>query len=421
VAQTQTRKAAIYARINTWSQAASTGTYNSSAIAEQTDVDLDGESEYLIYNDRIFALFERIGGRMTHAWVRDYDTGYVSQVIGNSVGYAGSETEEEGTSNFTGAAVNAFRTSAFKDWFAQTDGGGGGTSAYINQVYNVVAAPSGIEWKFTSTDGKIAKTITLAPGKSALQVNYATTGLVQLFVRCGLSPDLYDLLQYGQSHLSVAANAQEFNVFNNNSTRTLRAYLRYGGSGFSGASLNASATDLAAGITPDTLPMRNQAQTQQVELQGNGTMNFALGFETGSAQTYDGDSDGIPDWWTQQYFGHAGGQAGDLSRPGDDADRDGRTNLEEYILGTNPNSPDSALAELTITRTSPSTTSLTFRTIHDRRYQISYRNSLSGAWQTAGNPIFGTGSTGNYIDNGTDTGSPPTTTRYYKLEVSLIP
>ena len=421
IAQAQTRKAAIYARVNTWSQVATAGTYNSSAIAEQTDVDLDGENEYLIYNDRIFALFERIGGRMTHAWLRDFDTGYVSQVVGNSVSYAGSETEEEGASNFTGTAVNAHRTSGFKDWFAQTDAGGGGTSNYVNQLYNVVAAPSGIGWKFTTSDGKIAKTITLAPGKSLLQVNYTTTGLVQLFVRFGLSPDLYDLLQYGQSHLSVAANAQEFNVFNNNSARTVRAYLRYGGSGFSGASLNGAATDLAAGITPDTLPMRNQAQTHQVELQGNGTMNFALGFETGAAQTYDSDTDGIPDWWTQQYFGHAAGQVGDLSRPGDDPDRDGRTNLQEYILGLNPNLPDAAKAQLAIIRTSPMTNQLTFPTIHNRRYQISYTNSLGGSFSAAGGSIIGNGSTGQYVDNGTDTGSPPTTKRYYKLDVSLIP
>ncbi len=65
-------------------------------------------------------------------------------------------------------------------------------------------------------------------------------------------------------------------------------------------------------------------------------MNFALGFETGAAITYDSDGDGIPDWWTQQYFGHATGQAGDLSRAGDDPDHDGLTNLQKYILGTNP-------------------------------------------------------------------------------------
>ena len=27
-------------------------------------------------------------------------------------------------------------------------------------------------------------------------------------------------------------------------------------------------------------------------------MNFALGFETGAALTYDTDGDGLPDWWT---------------------------------------------------------------------------------------------------------------------------
>src|SRR4051812_41447091 len=126
--------------------------------------------------------------------------------------------------------------------------------------------------------------------------------------------------------------------------------------------------------------MRNQAQTHQVELQGNGSMTFALGFETGAGVTYDSDADGIPDWWTQQYFNHAGGQAGDLSRPGDDPDRDGRTNLDEYVLGTNPKVSDIAASQLTIARTSPTTVNLGFPTIHNRFYQVYYRNSLTAAW-----------------------------------------
>ncbi len=48
-AQSQTREAAIYARVNTWAQAASAGTYSSSVVSEQTDVDLDGEPEYLTF------------------------------------------------------------------------------------------------------------------------------------------------------------------------------------------------------------------------------------------------------------------------------------------------------------------------------------------------------------------------------------
>ena len=109
--QAHTRDAAIFARVNTWAQAAASGSYANSSVSEQTDVDLDGENEYLLYNDRFFGFFERLGGRMTAAWLRDINTGYVSQVTGSLASYAGSETEEEGTVNTTGGAVVAYRTS----------------------------------------------------------------------------------------------------------------------------------------------------------------------------------------------------------------------------------------------------------------------------------------------------------------------
>ena len=95
-AQSQTRMAAVYGKVNAWAAAATSGSYTATAVAESADVDLDGEPEYLLYNDRVFALFERIGGRMTHAWVRDIGTGEVFQTVGNPLSYAGSETEEEG-------------------------------------------------------------------------------------------------------------------------------------------------------------------------------------------------------------------------------------------------------------------------------------------------------------------------------------
>ena len=57
--------------------------------------------------------------------------------------------------------------------------------------------------------------------------------------------------------------------------------------------------------------------------------------------TEDGNGDGIPDWWRQLYFGHPTGLAVDSSRATDDPDRDGLSNLEEYLLGTNPLNPDS--------------------------------------------------------------------------------
>jgi hypothetical protein len=423
VAQSQTRGAAIYARVNTWATAAARGDYNGRSVTEQTDVDLDGENEFLLYNDRLFALFERIGGRMTAGWLRDIDTGYVTQVIGNFTSYAGSETEEEGAGNFTGTTVNAFRTSAFKDWFVKTSAVPAGTFNFVNDYYTAAVAAAGSGWTFTSSAGNIAKTITLEPGKSRLLASYSTTGVTQMFVRSGLSLNLLDLLTSGQTHLgNVISNSQELDLFNSTTSRTVRAYLRFGGTGFTGASYNAAANDTDANVL-DSIAMRNQAQTQQVELQSNGNMTFALGFETGAAITYDSDGDGLPDWWMQQYFGHTAPQSGDLSRAGDDHDHDGLTNAQEYILGSNPNVPDAPGRGLKIIRSSATTITLQFATLRDRVYHVLYSNSVNGIWQQAGPDIPGNGGQVSYVDDGSGTGSAPSAgqKRFYKLQVNLIP
>ena len=425
-AQSQTRDAAVYARVNTWAQAAAAGQYNGAVVSEQSDIDLDGENEYMLYNDRLFALFERIGGRLTGAWLRNTTTGYVTQVAGNFVSYSGSETEEEGGGNFTTGStqtVNAFRTSGFKDWYAKLDNNGNGTFQYVNDYYSAAAAPSGVGWQFTSSDGNISKIITLAPGSGELQANYTTTSFVQLYVRFGLSPDLLDLLTAGQSHLgSLVSSADEVDLINTSPTNATRAYVRVAGGSLSGATYNTAASDIDAPVVADTINMRNQAQTHQVEIQGNGSMSFVLGFATGAGAAIDSDGDGIPDWWTQQYFGHPTGQASDLSRAGDDPDGDGLTNLQEYILGTNPLVANGSGWGLTIVRTSPTTVQLTFPTISNRIYRIYYSNTLNNpTWTQAGSDITGNGSVQTYVDDGSGTGSPPTTTqrRYYKLQVSL--
>jgi len=50
----------------------------------------------------------------------------------------------------------------------------------------------------------------------------------------------------------------------------------------------------------------------------------------------DSDSDGIPDWWMMEHFGHPTGESSDHSLAGDDADGDGISNLQEYLNGTDP-------------------------------------------------------------------------------------
>jgi hypothetical protein len=50
----------------------------------------------------------------------------------------------------------------------------------------------------------------------------------------------------------------------------------------------------------------------------------------------DSDGDGMPDLWTEEYFGHPTGQGADNSLATDDADGDGFSNLQEYLAGTDP-------------------------------------------------------------------------------------
>ena len=58
----------------------------------------------------------------------------------------------------------------------------------------------------------------------------------------------------------------------------------------------------------------------------------------------DSQGDGLPDSWSLQHFGSASPSAALLSRASDDRDKDGFTNLQEFLLGTVPVSADSRLA-----------------------------------------------------------------------------
>jgi len=49
----------------------------------------------------------------------------------------------------------------------------------------------------------------------------------------------------------------------------------------------------------------------------------------------DSDSNGLPDYWEKSYFGQTG------QNPDEDPDNDGLSNLQEYLLGTNPQNNDS--------------------------------------------------------------------------------
>ena len=75
----------------------------------------------------------------------------------------------------------------------------------------------------------------------------------------------------------------------------------------------------------------------------------------------DTDGDGLPDAWELTTL--AGG-------PGDDADGDGKTNLEEYLAGTDPNDPASALVITNYTPAGGTSATLTWKSVMTRNYFI---------------------------------------------------
>lgn len=395
-AQSQFRWAVVYKRVSQWAASAATLANSSSSSAE--DADLDGENEYLLFNDRVFAMFERIGGRMTCAFVRDLSSGRVLQVVGNPHSYSGFETEEEGAVNVISGAVGSYRTSGFKDWYF-------GSINYNNDLYVAAATTNG--FTFTSSDGKIAKTITLAARANALRASYALTGPeTTLYQRHGLNPHLQNLLFKGQTHLSNVSNTGGIvSLTNYAPDATVRAYLR----SITATTYNPGAIDDDPVTQFDTLNMRNQAQTQQIELALTNGATFDLGFETGVTLSESTDGDSLPDAWeAANNLNNTDGTGANGNTGNPDGDR--YDNLSEFIFGLSPSQSDNYQPQVIKATTG---FDVTFPTIPDRWYRVFASDTLT-TWTPIGTDQLGTGSTITVND--------PTTlpARFYRVEVRLV-
>lgn len=130
----------------------------------------------------------------------------------------------------------------------------------------------------------------------------------------------------------------------------------------------------------------------------------------------DTDGDGIPDAWMTRYFGHPSGKPEDLSTAKQDADDDGMTNLQEYLAGTDPRDPASALRLIMATDTS---VELSFTAAADRSYTVEYSDSLAPTdWQRLADiPALSSPPTRTVqIPDPT-----PNSTRYYRVRTPRLP
>jgi len=395
--QGQARFAHVFGRVQQWAASADASTHE----AVEEDVDLDGQPEYLLFNSRVFAVFEARGGRMTAAWMRHPTDGKVWQVAGNFASYGNTDTEDEGASNET-----AFRTSGFKDWSAIS--GSASSSTGVNADYNVAAAPDGSKgWTFTS--GGVSKTITLPDAANGrLAARYTLSGPDKLRVRFGLSPNLLDLLIRGQEGLTTeVVEGTRVSVANAGGSEVVRAWVE-------GPQINATAVDTAA---TTTVQRRNQAQTHQVEVEmtGAGPHLVTLGFDDGSDAP--AVTDGIPDTWWNEYNVPADERVAAADRDGDDV-----TNMQEYVLGSDPNDVSSGFPSLGVLSTGD-TFRVSFPTVAGRRYTVMASSSLTGGLWTAvtnlaggqSNPVTGDGTTQTV----TETGLGTTGARFYRVLVEL--
>ena len=76
----------------------------------------------------------------------------------------------------------------------------------------------------------------------------------------------------------------------------------------------------------------------------NGTATVDMGCYEFIPQALDSDADGVPDWWTWQYFGHLSGQGSDYSMATNTVPGSRMSNLEKYLADLNPTNPLSVLA-----------------------------------------------------------------------------
>jgi hypothetical protein len=149
------------------------GQYANATGCFLTDIDDDGQNELVIYNERVFAVFESIGGRCTQLFAKGSDYAYSVVGIDNAY-WAGTEGDYNDVNHVA----------------ALSDVG----PNYQNDFYTMhVDTSSGSTVQASFTHSGVTKIVKLSSGQPYLNCVYKVGGATQ-YIQSGFSPDVVDLL-----------------------------------------------------------------------------------------------------------------------------------------------------------------------------------------------------------------------------------
>ena len=207
---THIKNANVYAEASRWAN----GDYAQTTAAFFNDIDHDGGDELVMHNDKVFAVFEGIGGKINWMYYKD-GLGNAYSVIGSDMAYwseTNGDYNESSNNHVAGLSdVSPNQQDAIYD---------------IEILENV-----GDFVRVDLSQWGVKKTIELSTGNSWLDVKYDFFGS-QGHIKSGWSPDLLDLIWSGKSHLQrVFGDWASYAGYRNSSSGATAAFVLGSGGG----------------------------------------------------------------------------------------------------------------------------------------------------------------------------------------------
>ncbi|MCL4306365.1 hypothetical protein KJZ99_10650 [bacterium] len=167
------KNAAVYAEAARWAA----GLYANTCGAFFSDIDVDGIEELVIHNDRVYAVFESIGGRAQYVFSKG-PGGENFSIVGSCNTYwaeTDGDYDEPSSNNHQAAFADVSPT-------------------YRNDLYTLsIDQNSNAFAKIRMSFGSVEKTIEVSSGTPYLQARY-DVGNQDCYIRHGFSPDLLGMI-----------------------------------------------------------------------------------------------------------------------------------------------------------------------------------------------------------------------------------